>query len=65
MKKFFKDYADLCKESGRFYKEHWLGCIVMTVVVTGAEVGWFFRRDIKDAIEDKLEERRNKKVEEA
>lgn len=57
MKQFFKDYKDLCKETGRFYKEHWKGCIVMNVVILGAEAGWIFR----DRIKDKIEEVRNSK----
>ena len=39
MKKFFKDYWALAKESGRFYKEHWLGTMVLTVVCIGLEIG--------------------------
>lgn len=39
MKKFFKDYWALTKESGRFYKEHWLGTMVLTVVCIGLEIG--------------------------
>ena len=39
MKKFFKDYWALTKESGRFYKEHWLGTMVLTVVCIGLELG--------------------------
>ena len=31
MKSFFKDYAELCKESGKFHKKHWLGMIIMSV----------------------------------
>ena len=64
MRKFCKDYIELCKESGKFYKEHWKGVIVMNVVVIGAEYAWFFRDQIKETIKDKLEEKRYKKVEE-
>lgn len=32
MKEFFKDYGELCKETGRFYKKHWLGTIVLNGV---------------------------------
>lgn len=32
MKKFFKDYCRLYKESGRFYKEHWLGIVILNLV---------------------------------
>ena len=64
MKKFMKDYWELTKMSGKFYKEHWLGCIVMTGVLTGAQYAWFFRDQIKEKLEDKLEEKGYKKVEE-
>ena len=40
MRKFCKDYIELCKESGKFYKEHWKGVIVMNVVVIGEEYTW-------------------------
>ena len=33
MKRFFKDYGELCKATGTFYKKHWLGTIVLNVVV--------------------------------
>ena len=35
MKKFFEDYKELCKHSGRFYKDHWLGTAIVTVVGLG------------------------------
>lgn len=35
MKKFFKDYKDLCKHSGRFYKDHWLGTAIYMAVAFG------------------------------
>lgn len=54
MKEFVKDYVDLCKESGRFYKKHWKGVLVMNAVVLAGELAYFFREDIKDAIEDKF-----------
>ena len=52
MRNFFKDYAELCKETGRFYKKHWKGCIVMNAVILGAEAGWLFRGQINDKIEE-------------
>ena len=64
MRKFCEDYFELCKESGKFYKEHWKGVIVMNAVVIGAEFAWFFRDQIKETIKDKLEEKGYKKVEE-
>lgn len=32
MKRFFKDYWELCKQSGKFYKNHWLGIIICNIV---------------------------------
>ena len=32
MKTFFKDYGQLCKQSGAFCKKHWLGIINLTLV---------------------------------
>lgn len=41
MKQFWKDYGELCKETGRFCKKHWKGVIVLNAVIIGAEVAWF------------------------
>ena len=41
MKQFWKDYWELCKESGRFYKKHWKGCIVLNAAIIGAELAWY------------------------
>lgn len=41
MKQFWKDYGELCKETGRFYKKHWKGVIVLNAVIFGAEVAYF------------------------
>ena len=35
MKTFFKDYGQLVKQTGAFYKKHWLGTII-------ANIGTFF-----------------------
>ena len=32
MKNFWKDYCNLCKESGKFYKKHWFGIIIYELV---------------------------------
>lgn len=32
MREYFKDYGNLCKESGKFYKKHWLGTIILTII---------------------------------
>ena len=41
MKEFWKDYGELCKESGRFCKKHWKGCIVLNAVIIGAELAYY------------------------
>lgn len=41
MKQFQKDYGELCKETGLFYKKHWKGVILLNAVIFGAEVAWF------------------------
>ena len=55
MKKFWKDYADLCKESGNFCKKHWLGVIVLNAVIIAGEFAWWNRDEIKDYVESKIE----------
>lgn len=60
MKEFVKDYVDLCKQCGKWYKKHWKGYLVMSSVICGAEVAWFYRDTIKDTIDEKLEERKSK-----
>lgn len=54
MKTFWKDYVELCKDTGKFYKKHWFGVIVMNVAVVGAEFAWYFRGTIKDKLESKF-----------
>lgn len=34
MKEFFNDYKDLCNHSKQFYKDHWVGTLVVTAVST-------------------------------
>ena len=41
MKEFWKDYGELSKETGRFYKKHWKGCIVLNAVTLGAELAYY------------------------
>lgn len=41
MKEFWKDYAELLKENGRFYKKHWKGCLLLNAAIIGAEVAYF------------------------
>lgn len=54
MKEFVKDYVDLSKATGRFYKKHWKGLVVMNVVVLGAEFAWLYKEPIKDAFNEKF-----------
>lgn len=53
MRNFWKDYAELCKAAGRFYKKHWLGCIVLNAVMIAGQYAWFYRDDIKDKLTSK------------
>lgn len=41
MKQFWKDYWELCKESGRFCKKHWKGYIILNAAIVGAELAWY------------------------
>ena len=61
MKTFMKDYAQLCKDTCKFYKKHWKGAILLNATIVGAEMAWFNRRRIKNSIESKF----NKNEEEA
>ena len=54
MKKFWKDYANLCKESGNFYKKHWLGVIVLNTVLIAGGFAWWKRDEIKDRVKSKI-----------
>lgn len=54
MKEFFRDYKDLCDETGRFMMKHWKGCILLNAAIIGAELAWFYRHQIKDGIEEKF-----------
>lgn len=54
MKQFVKDYVDLCKHGGSFYKKHWKGVIVMNVVVYASTMAYYRKDQIKDAIKEKF-----------
>ena len=41
MKEFVKDYVELCKDSGKFYKKHWKGLIVLNALIIGGELVWY------------------------
>lgn len=54
MKKFFKDYADLCNQTSKFYRDHWKGTIVMNIVVGGAIYAWLSKDTIKEKLKEKF-----------
>lgn len=58
MKGFWKDYSKLCKETGRFYKKHWKGVIVLNAVIIGAELVWYKHKvkQFENLIEKSYEE---------
>ena len=62
MKGFFKDYVDLCKESGAFYKKHWKGVILLNAAIIAGEFTWLYRDSIKDSLKEKFSK---KKIEES
>lgn len=41
MREFVKDYIELCKESGKFYKKHWKGLLVLNALIIGGEYAWY------------------------
>lgn len=58
MKAFFKDYWDLCKQSGDFYKKHWKGTLVLNAVLIGGELIYFYRDEIVETVKEKLPKRK-------
>ena len=42
MKKFWKDYWELWKSSGRFVKKHWIGCIIMNLITTLITILYYY-----------------------
>lgn len=54
MKEFVKDYIDLCKHSGSFYKKHWKGIIVMNVAGYASIMAYYCKDQIKNAIKEKF-----------
>lgn len=58
MKAFFKDYWDLCKQSGDFYKKHWKGTLVLNAVLIGGELIYFYKDEIVGTIKEKLPKRK-------
>lgn len=55
MKEFFTDYNEMVlKPSMAWLKKHWKGYLLMTAAIGAAEIAWFCRDDIKDALEEKF-----------
>ena len=54
MRKFWNDYVGLCKESGNFYKKHWFGVVVLTVVSIAGTIAWLNSDKIKDRVKSKI-----------
>lgn len=55
MKTFFKDYMELCKASGDFYKKHTLGTVVFSIA---AGIVGFLVSGGGQLIADKISEKR-------
>ena len=65
MKTFFKDYGELFKATVGFCKKHWLGIIIINVVVCGIDVAVIWPKKLKEAFVDGIKSKfkRSKKVE--
>ena len=57
MKTFFKDYGQLCKDTGKFYKKHWLGTIVMNVVVSGVMIAVTWSKELKESVAGNIKDK--------
>lgn len=62
-KTFWKDYGTCLKVYDNWLKKHWKGYLVFTGILMGLERLWFFREDIRDGIEEKVETLKSKKQE--
>lgn len=58
MNAFFKDYWDLCKQSGDFCKKHWKGTLVLNAVIISGELIYFYKDEIVETVKEKLPKRR-------
>ena len=54
MRKFWKDYAELWKLSGQFYKKHWFCVVVLSVIGFVMAFCWSLRDYIKEGIKGKF-----------
>jgi hypothetical protein len=62
-KTFWKDYGTCMKVYSNWLKKHWKGYLVFTGILMSLEGLWFFREDIRDGIEEKVETLKSKKQE--
>lgn len=65
MKEFFNDYKDLCNHSKQFYKDHWLGTLVFTVVGTALSFAPLVIPMVKEEIEYRKLKNNNSNEEES
>ena len=62
IKNYFKDYAVAQKACNEFNKKHWLGNLVFAAVIYVVTFGGFFAvGKIKEKIEERKEQKLNKK----
>ncbi len=55
MKRFLKDYKDMVLvPSCKWLRIHWKGYIGLTAAITLAELGFIFREEIKDKLDDRF-----------
>ena len=64
MKTFFKDYGQLCKQSGAFYKKHWLGIINLTLVGYALSVLMVWPKELRKEWVDKIKSKFKKESKE-
>lgn len=48
LKTFWKDYWELCKESGKWMKKHWKGYLVYCICVVGIYMIPYLVQEFKD-----------------
>lgn len=52
--KLIKDYVNLCKVTGGFYRDHWKGIVAMNAALIGAGFIWLEEDKIKDFLKEKF-----------